>query len=154
MRERRTRRLTRRVFSCTEVRCLSADFPVVAYRVHATLQMKKAKNQYNPANVVFPRVNRLAPLRQLRRAVSLTPFILLCDTPDVCSVLPCNQGDNAAPELCAPGFRNPWKCSFDRETDELYCGCVRVIWKLIVVLLLRLMAARCWAQLVFFLFFF
>ena len=26
------------------------------------------------------------------------------------------------PEICASGFRNPFRCSFDRETDVLYCG--------------------------------
>lgn len=25
-------------------------------------------------------------------------------------------------EICANGFRNPFRCSFDRDTDELYCG--------------------------------
>lgn len=29
---------------------------------------------------------------------------------------------NVLPEICASGFRNPWRCGFDRETDELYCG--------------------------------
>lgn len=28
----------------------------------------------------------------------------------------------ALPEICANGFRNPWRCGFDRETDDLYCG--------------------------------
>ncbi len=28
----------------------------------------------------------------------------------------------AAPELCAPGLRNPWRCSFDRLNDDLWCG--------------------------------
>lgn len=28
----------------------------------------------------------------------------------------------ALPEICANGFRNPWRCGFDRDTDELYCG--------------------------------
>ncbi|CAM9279443.1 unnamed protein product, partial [Hapterophycus canaliculatus] len=27
-----------------------------------------------------------------------------------------------APELCAPGLRNPFRCSFDRDNDDLYCG--------------------------------
>ncbi|CAM9489330.1 unnamed protein product, partial [Hapterophycus canaliculatus] len=26
------------------------------------------------------------------------------------------------PEICAQGFRNPFKCSFDRLNDDLYCG--------------------------------
>lgn len=26
------------------------------------------------------------------------------------------------PEICAYGFRNPFRCGFDRGTDELYCG--------------------------------
>eukprot|EP00903_Cladosiphon_okamuranus_P016927 g15603.t1 len=26
------------------------------------------------------------------------------------------------PEICAQGFRNPFKCSFDRDNDDLYCG--------------------------------
>ncbi|CAN0382047.1 unnamed protein product [Pylaiella littoralis] len=25
-------------------------------------------------------------------------------------------------EICASGFRNPWRCSFDKETDVLICG--------------------------------
>lgn len=25
-------------------------------------------------------------------------------------------------EICAKGFRNPFRCGFDRETDELFCG--------------------------------
>lgn len=26
------------------------------------------------------------------------------------------------PEICAMGFRNPFRCAFDKKTDELYCG--------------------------------
>lgn len=26
------------------------------------------------------------------------------------------------PEICAQGFRNPFKCSFDRDNEDLYCG--------------------------------
>lgn len=26
------------------------------------------------------------------------------------------------PEICAWGLRNPFRCAFDKETDELYCG--------------------------------
>eukprot|EP00903_Cladosiphon_okamuranus_P010392 g9830.t1 len=26
------------------------------------------------------------------------------------------------PELCAIGLRNPWRCSFDRDNDDLWCG--------------------------------
>ncbi len=29
---------------------------------------------------------------------------------------------SAAPELCATGLRNPWRCSFDRENDDLWCA--------------------------------
>ena len=25
-------------------------------------------------------------------------------------------------EICAQGFRNPYRCSFDRKNDDLYCG--------------------------------
>lgn len=25
-------------------------------------------------------------------------------------------------EICAWGMRNPYRCSFDRDTDDLYCG--------------------------------
>lgn len=25
-------------------------------------------------------------------------------------------------EICAQGFRNPFRCAFDRLTDDLYCG--------------------------------
>lgn len=25
-------------------------------------------------------------------------------------------------EICSIGFRNPYKCSFDRENDDLFCG--------------------------------
>lgn len=28
----------------------------------------------------------------------------------------------ALDEICAIGFRNPWRCSFDRANDNLYCG--------------------------------
>ena len=27
-----------------------------------------------------------------------------------------------AGEICSYGHRNPFRCSFDRETDVLYCG--------------------------------
>ncbi|CAN0441744.1 unnamed protein product [Pylaiella littoralis] len=33
-----------------------------------------------------------------------------------------NLPSPALPEICANGFRNPWRCSFDRATDALYCG--------------------------------
>ncbi|CAM9715370.1 unnamed protein product, partial [Ectocarpus fasciculatus] len=36
--------------------------------------------------------------------------------------IPSGNYDGALPEICAIGFRNPWRCSFDRQTDELYCG--------------------------------
>ena len=29
---------------------------------------------------------------------------------------------DALPEICASGFRNPFRCSFDRADDTLYCG--------------------------------
>ncbi|CAM9453682.1 unnamed protein product [Scytosiphon promiscuus] len=28
----------------------------------------------------------------------------------------------AAPEVCAPGLRNPWRCSFDKLTEDLWCA--------------------------------
>eukprot|EP00903_Cladosiphon_okamuranus_P010393 g9831.t1 len=33
-----------------------------------------------------------------------------------------NLGSPALPEICATGFRNPWRCGFDRATDDLWCG--------------------------------
>ncbi|CAN0459445.1 unnamed protein product [Ascophyllum nodosum] len=33
-----------------------------------------------------------------------------------------NFPDAELPEICANGFRNNWRCGFDRLTDELYCG--------------------------------
>eukprot|EP00903_Cladosiphon_okamuranus_P020570 g18881.t1 len=33
-----------------------------------------------------------------------------------------NLGGTALPEICASGFRNPWRCGFDRATDDLWCG--------------------------------
>eukprot|EP00752_Nemacystus_decipiens_P007896 g7055.t1 len=32
------------------------------------------------------------------------------------------RDSSAAPEVCAIGFRNPWRCSFDRLDDTLWCG--------------------------------
>lgn len=29
---------------------------------------------------------------------------------------------DALPEICANGLRNPFRCSFDRADDTLYCG--------------------------------
>lgn len=26
------------------------------------------------------------------------------------------------PEICANGFRNPFRCGFDSATDDLYCA--------------------------------
>ncbi|CAM9680684.1 unnamed protein product [Pylaiella littoralis] len=31
-------------------------------------------------------------------------------------------GARGMDEICASGFRNPWRCSFDKETDVLICG--------------------------------
>eukprot|EP00903_Cladosiphon_okamuranus_P006180 g6077.t1 len=31
-------------------------------------------------------------------------------------------GDDVPPEICAIGFRNPWRCGFDRANDNLWCG--------------------------------
>eukprot|EP00752_Nemacystus_decipiens_P002009 g1929.t1 len=32
------------------------------------------------------------------------------------------EGEGIRPEICAYGLRNPWRCSFDKATDQLYCG--------------------------------
>ena len=34
-------------------------------------------------------------------------------------------GGEALPEIWASGLRNPWRCSFDMETDELFCADVQ-----------------------------
>lgn len=52
------------------------------------------------------------PYRLTPRIFVFVPFVCLLQI----------EGENAPPELCAIGLRNPWRCSFDRETDELYCG--------------------------------
>ena len=38
-----------------------------------------------------------------------------------CSVCAEDSAD-ALPEICANGFRNPFRCGFDRKDDTLYCG--------------------------------
>lgn len=47
---------------------------------------------------------------------SLT-FTEMCRGRCSAAVLPTGR-----PEICAYGFRNPWRCGFDRLTDVLYCG--------------------------------
>lgn len=42
------------------------------------------------------------------------PYAVPADNPDL--------GANALPEIWAYGLRNPWRFSFDRETDELFIG--------------------------------
>ncbi|CAM9418052.1 unnamed protein product, partial [Choristocarpus tenellus] len=53
--------------------------------------------------------------------------ILVSDDPavtdyDIPSSNPFASSGAGLGEICAWGMRNPFKCSFDRETDELYCG--------------------------------
>ncbi|CAM9764469.1 unnamed protein product [Ectocarpus fasciculatus] len=32
------------------------------------------------------------------------------------------SGGGGSPEICAQGFRNPYRCNFDRLNDDLHCG--------------------------------
>lgn len=45
--------------------------------------------------------------------------LLLCH---VCRCYYTDVDSGAAPEMCAIGLRNPWRCSFDRLTEDLWCG--------------------------------
>eukprot|EP00904_Undaria_pinnatifida_P007443 jgi/Undpi1/3829/HiC_scaffold_16.g07198.m1 len=36
--------------------------------------------------------------------------------------IPSGNMGGGLPEICASGFRNPFRCGFDKDTDELYCG--------------------------------
>lgn len=54
---------------------------------------------------------------------SASPYAIPADNP-FANNPECFQATNAAdcPEIFAWGFRNPWRFSFDRETDELWLG--------------------------------
>lgn len=49
-------------------------------------------------------------------------FSLVCDAIPYSHALCSEDSADVLPEICANGFRNPFRCGFDRETDALYCG--------------------------------
>lgn len=61
------------------------------------------------------------------------PYAIPGDNPFVANAAnPCTQGFGGAdcPEIYAWGFRNPWRWSFDSQTDELWVGDVgQLLWE-------------------------
>lgn len=74
---------------------------------------------------VFPFLSLLLPPPSLPPSPPCLPHFVVCFRLFLCryfffflfKALP-----DVLPEICASGLRNPFRCSFDRATDVLYCG--------------------------------